>query len=80
MSPGRVNAADLPAGVQAKLVGRGERRVLPPRPPRPASPDDDLPARWRCHGCKAVFTAYAAAERHANTPGHRRIDFDLRSR
>ena len=78
MSPGRVNAADLPAGVRAKLVGRGERRVLPPRPPRPTSPGgDDLPARWRCHNCGAVFTAYAPAERHANTPGHRRIIFDL---
>ena len=35
MSPGRVNAADLLAGVRAKLVGRGERRGLAPAPPPP---------------------------------------------
>ena len=78
MSPGRVNAADLPAGVRAILVGRGERRVLPPRPPRPTSPDDDtLKASWTCHNCRAHFTTWAAAQRHSGAPGHRRIELDL---
>lgn len=32
------------------------------------------PARWRCHTCGETFTAYAAAQRHADTTGHRRLD------
>lgn len=75
--PGRIRAEDLPPAVRAKLAGR-EMGRLAPRSPRPAS--DDLPSRWRCHNCGAIFKAYAPAERHANTPGHRRIEFDLGSR
>jgi hypothetical protein len=74
--PGRIRADDLPAEVRRKIVGRALRHVAPARPARP-TPDDDLPARWRCHNCGAVFTAWAPAQRHANSPGHRRIVLDL---
>lgn len=35
------------------------------------------PPRWRCHTCPAVFTAWAAAQRHADQTGHRRIEVIL---
>jgi hypothetical protein len=73
--PGRIRADDLPAEMRRKIVGRVVR-LAPPSTNRP-TPNDDLPARWRCHHCGAVFTAWAPAQRHANSPGHRRIVLDL---
>lgn len=29
---------------------------------------------WRCHTCGATFTAYAPAERHADTHGGARLE------
>jgi hypothetical protein len=72
--PGRVRVEDLPDAVRRKIAGRETGR-LAPRPPRPAADTDDLPPRWTCHTCRAVFKAWPPAEAHANPPGHRRIEF-----
>lgn len=32
------------------------------------------PPRYRCHTCGATFTAWALAERHADTHGGARIE------
>lgn len=32
------------------------------------------PARYRCHACAATFTAWAPAERHADSEHHPRIE------
>jgi len=32
------------------------------------------PALWRCHRCGDVFTAWAAAERHADLERHPRLE------
>ena len=43
-----------------------------------SKPDaDKTPPRWRCATCGAIFRAYAAAQRHADNAGHRRIITDL---
>jgi hypothetical protein len=73
--PGRVNLKDLPPEVRRKLVGRAIRPA-PASKARPTS-DDDMPPRWRCHNCGAIYGAYKAAERHATQPGHRRIETTL---
>jgi hypothetical protein len=77
--PGRIRVGDLPAEVRRKIVGRALRHVAPARPARP-TPDDDLPARWRCHRCGAVFrfeTGEQGWETHADRTHHRNIVFDL---
>jgi hypothetical protein len=76
--PGRVRAEELSPKVRRQLLGR----AAPPAPgqttrPRPHHDGDDLAARWCCHNCGAVFTRWAAAQRHGNTPGHHRIILDL---
>jgi rubredoxin len=73
--PGRIRADDLPAEIRRKLVGRA-RRSAPPA--ARSTPGDDIPPRWRCRGCGKVFTAWAAAQRHAGAPEHRRIEIDLK--
>lgn len=74
MSPGRIRLEDLPAEVAHKIAGKTGRaqRVRGSTPKRDRS-DRCEAARWRCHNCGAIFTAYAPAERHTNRPGHRRI-------
>jgi rubredoxin len=74
--PGRIRATDLPIEVRRKLLGRAIRPA-PASKARPRPEADDLAARWCCHNCGAVFTRWAAAQRHGNTPGHRRIILDL---
>jgi hypothetical protein len=68
--PGRVRYDDLPAEVRKRIAGRTGRA----RKARGSAPRRDRSARFRCHDCGATFTAYAPAERHANAPGHRRIE------
>jgi hypothetical protein len=75
--PGRIRADDLPPEVRRKLAGRAVR-CAPLSTNRPAADDDDLPPRWRCRGCGKRFTAWAAAQRHAGAPEHRRIELDLK--
>jgi hypothetical protein len=72
--PGRIRASDLPPELRSKLVGRAARPA--PVRTRPTI-QDELSPRWRCYGCGAVFTAWAAAQRHANIPDHHRIQLDL---
>lgn len=38
------------------------------------------PARWRCHSCGELLTAWAAAERHADQNRHHRIEVLLDER
>jgi uncharacterized C2H2 Zn-finger protein len=71
--PGRVRIEYLPPEVAKRIVARAGRQ----KRVRGSTRDDDRSERWRCHNCGAVFRAYAAAERHANQPGHRRIEFLL---
>jgi hypothetical protein len=77
MSPGRIRLIDLPPEVRAQIAGR-EKGRLAPRPPRPAADTAErLKTTWTCHNCRAHFTTWAAAQRHSNAPGHRRIELDL---
>ena len=77
----RVRLSDLPPHVQAKIRARrpklgsqpvpsGRRTAAPPG--KAARPDRPI---YRCHGCGDTFTAWAPAERHADQPGHRRIEW-----
>lgn len=33
--------------------------------------------RWRCHTCGQTFTAYAPAERHADSHGGARLEIEV---
>ena len=70
--PGRIRAADLPAELRRKLVGRVTRPA--PARTRPTPPPDAVKPLWRCRGCGKVLTSQAAADRHGGAPEHRRID------
>lgn len=60
--------------VPASALPKHVRDRLPDAPPgrRRAVARDGC--TWRCGACGLATSAYAAAERHADEPGHRRIE------
>jgi hypothetical protein len=71
--PGRIRLEDLPPEVARKIAGRtGHARKVRGSAPRRETPRS---ARFRCHDCHAANTTQAAAERHADRTGHRRIEW-----
>ncbi len=73
MSPAQIQFEDLPARMRRQLGG-----LNAPSPPARQRAREEPRARWRCHSCLELFTAWAPAERHADAHRHRRIEFDLR--
>ena len=78
MSPARIHARDLPKGVLDSALKAGQRRpdqeVTARRPAKPAPPRPGEVPRWRCTTCHSMFTAWAAAETHADDARHRRLE------
>ena len=69
--PRGVQWDDLPIEVRHRIAGsRREQRI------RAAS---ELPGQrlWQCCACGEVSKSYAAAEKHADDVGHRRIELVL---
>lgn len=68
---------DLPKAVQARV--RAEHDVTPARTRTSQHAAPTAGGRWRCgtDGCPATFTQLAPAERHADLPGHHRIEVVL---
>jgi hypothetical protein len=66
----RLRYDQLPAKVRAQVDSALAGRRAAVRPPAVARAGPArLPARgrWRCHICSEILTAWAAAERHADT-------------
>jgi transposase-like protein len=62
-----------------RAIAAGQTTVPRVRLSRPAtsSPAAGRGNRWTCHTCGADFTAWAKAQRHADTHGGARLELDI---
>jgi hypothetical protein len=80
---GGVRLEELPPAVRRRLeaMAGATSSTTTPAPPARARSTSSARARgaqrWRCHQCGELSSTWAAAERHADSAGHGRIELLL---
>lgn len=66
-----IHYEDLPIAVRQRIKGARREKVQ--------RAQSEFPSQrlWQCSACSEVLTSWAAAERHCDEQGHRRIELVL---